>query len=162
MNIMSHKKHHGLKFVQGLGYVALSVGSAVATVVLATVTVALASTIIGIPLAIVTAVGTGACAVGTVAFAAEAGDKFGHAFGSDHHHEHHLTEVTSVSSHFDQTQKDQINQSSTALNNQNDINGSSKPFFAPVSPKHKRASNAPEMESVTSVINDDSIAKASV
>src|SRR3989338_8351335 len=118
---MSHKKNRSLKFVEGLGYVALSVCSAVATVVLASVTVALATTIIGIPLAVVTGAATGVCAVGTFAFAAEAGDKFVHAFESHHHHEHYLTEIKSVSSHFDQTQKDQKNPSSTTLNNQSDI-----------------------------------------
>lgn len=160
---MSHKKNRSLKCVEGLGYVTLSVCSAVATVVLGAVTVALAISVVGIPLAVVTVLGTGACAAGTFVFAERAGHKFSHAFGGGHHHhEHYVTDITSVSAHFDQGQKDQKHQCNTVLNNQNDISGSTKPFFAPLSPIMKRLSIASEMDTASSAVPDEpSLARAS-
>lgn len=165
---MSHKKNRSLKCLEGLGYVTLSVCSALATVVLGAATVALAMSIVGIPLAVVTVLGTGACAAGTFVFAERAGHKFGHAFGSAHHHHHHhhehyVTDITSVPSHFDQGQKDQKHQSNTVLNNQNNISGSTKPFFSQVSPISKGLSNAPEVDNASSaVFVEPSLARASV
>ncbi|WP_298626117.1 hypothetical protein [uncultured Legionella sp.] len=150
---MSHKKNRSLKFVEGVGYTVLSVGSGVATIVLASITVSLATTIIGIPLAVVTGVGTGVCAVATCAFAVEAGDKFIDAFAHHHHHhEHYPIEIKPISSHFVHAHA-QKNTSSVAFNNQSDIHGSTKPFFAPVSPKGER--KRATMEHTTSVINNE-------
>ncbi len=158
---MSHKKNRSLKFVEGLGFIALSVCSAVATVVLASVTVCLAMTIVAIPLAAMTAIGAGACVVATFVFVDRAGHKFTHAFeGDEYERRYYHTEIKPVSSHFAQHQKEQNNLSSTALNNQQDMNGSTKALFASASPK--KASLVPKMDSISSTINDDEpVAKVS-
>ena len=156
---MSHKKNRSLKFVQGLGYGVLTGVSAVGTVVLATATVGLAMTVIGIPLAILTAAGTAGCAAGTVYFGYKTGHKFVHAFESDDYdHEHYVTnvEIKHVSEHFTESQN-QVNE--PQLKNQEDIIGTSKPFFAPTS--KQSASNALVMDTVSStILEDGAVAKA--
>lgn len=155
---MSHHKNRGLKFLQGLGYVGLSILSGVATIFLASLTIGLASTIIGIPLAVLTAMGTGACAVGTVYFAVEAGDKFVCAFEHDDHvHHHDKITIYPLSAYFD---KKQIKEIKAHLKSETDLKGSSKAFFVPASEK---ASNAPEIDNIPSDIHEERLAaKASM
>ncbi|KTD54712.1 hypothetical protein [Legionella quateirensis] len=158
---MSHKKNRSLKFAQGLGYAVLTGVSAVGTVVLATATVGLAMSVVGIPLAILTAAGTAGCVAGTVYFGYKTGHKFGRAFESDdydHDQEHYVTqvEIKHVSEHFTESQN-QVKESQ--LKNQEDITGTSKPLFAPAS--KQSASNAPVMDTVSSIIlEDETVAKA--